>query len=269
MADCMMMLQEHQYLLRLQFLGFRYSGWQRQPGEKTVEGMLLKTLRFVLPGKKVKLLGAGRTDARVSAQAFAMQLLISGPPLSSEVVFLQEMNQNLPQDIRLLSVREVPMDFNVIRDATLKTYRYYFTFGDKPHPYCAPLLGYFPGHLDIDTMKNGATLFVGEHDFRTFIGSPGKETRTRRRVADCHLRQNDDLTASFFPEESFCLTVVGQGFGRYQVRRMMAALVALGRRTLTVQDLKGTLGAGNPIDLKEIAPASGLQLIEVQFGLDT
>ena len=264
-----MMLQKHQYLLRLQFLGFRYSGWQRQPGEKTVEGMLLKTLRFVLPGRKVKLLGAGRTDARVSAQGFALQLLIPGPPLPSQTGFLQEMNRNLPQDIRLLSVREVPMDFNVIRDASLKTYRYYFTFGDKPHPFCAPLLGYFPGPLDIETMKNGATLFVGEHDFRTFIGSPGTDARTRRRVTDCHLKENKDLTASFFPVESFCLTVVGQGFGRYQVRRMMAALVALGRQTLTEQDLKETLRSGNPIELKEIAPASGLQLIEVQFGLDT
>ena len=215
------------------------------------------------------MLGAGRTDARVSAQGFALQLLISGAPLPSQTGFLREMNRNLPQDIRLLSVREVPVGFNVIRDATQKTYRYYFTFGDKPHPFCAPLLGYFPGQLDIEAMKNGATLFVGEHDFRTFVGSPGKDTRTRRRVADCHLQENKELTASFFPGDSFCLTVVGQGFGRYQVRRMMAALVALGRRSLSEQDLKETLRTGNPIELKEIAPASGLQLIEVQFGTDT
>jgi len=264
----MNMHQKHHYLLRLQFLGFRFSGWQRQPGEKTVEGMLLKTLRFVLPGRKSKVLGAGRTDARVSALDFALQLLITGPPLSSQEVFLQEMNQNLPQDLRLLSVHKVPLDFNVIRDCTSKRYRYYFTFGDKPHPFCAPLLGYFPGPLDVESMKKGAALFVGDHDFRAFTGSPGEDTRTKRKVTKCHLQQNSDLTASFFPAQSYCLTVAGRGFGRYQVRRMMAALVALGRRTLTETELVASLKTGDPIDLKDIAPASGLQLMEVEFSLD-
>ena len=251
------MPQKHQYLLRLQFLGFRFSGWQRQPGEKTVEEMLLKTLRFVLPGTKAKVLGAGRTDARVSALDFALQLLITGPPLSSEMAFLEEMNRNLPQDIRLSSVRKVPLDFNAIRDCIRKVYRYYFAFGDKPHPFCAPLLGYFAGPLDIETMKKGAALFVGDHNFRAFTGSPGKDTRTRRKVTDCHLQHNSDLSASFFPGESYCLTAIGRGFGRYQVRRMMAALVALGRGALTEQDLIGSLQTGNHIDLKEIAPATG------------
>ena len=263
------MPQKHQYLLRLQFLGFRFSGWQRQPGEKTVEEMLLKTLRFVLPGLKTKLLGAGRTDARVSALDFAAQLLITGTALSSEAAFLQEMNRNLPQDLRLLSVRKVPLEFNVIRDCTGKVYRYYFAFGNKPHPYCAPLLGYFPGPLDIKAMKKGASLFVGDHEFRAFTVSPGKDTRTRRIVSDCRLQKNSDVTASFFPGESYFLTVAGQGFGRYQVRRMMAALVSLGRGALSEEDLIASLQTGNPIDLKEIAPASGLQLTKTKFSIDS
>jgi len=261
--------EKHQYLLKIEFLGFRFSGWQRQPGEKTVEEMLLKTLRFVLPGMNTKLLGAGRTDARVSAQGFALQLLVKGPPLESQTEFLVEMNRNLPPDIRLLSVRKVPLEFNVIRDCTGKEYRYYFTFGEKPHPFCAPFLGYFPGPLDTEIMKKGATLFVGDHDFRAFTGSPGRDTRTKRRVTNCHLEQNSELTASFFPGKSYCLTVGGLGFGRYQVRLMMAALVALGRGALTEHDLTESLKTGGPLGVKEIAPASGLQLTGVQFSIDS
>ena len=230
--------------------------------------MLLKTLRFVLPGRKVKVLGAGRTDARVSALDFALQLLITGPPLSSRKAFLQEMNQNLPQDLRLRSVHKVPPDFNVIRDCTGKRYRYYFTFGDKPHPFCAPLLGYFPGPLDIEAMKKGAALFVGDHDFRAFTGSPGEDSRTKRQVTSCLLQQNNELTASFFPAQSYSLTVAGRGFGRYQVRRMMAALVAMGRGLLTESDLTASLKTGAPIVLKDIAPGSGLQLMRVEFDLN-
>jgi len=261
--------EKHQYLLKIEFLGFRFSGWQRQPGEKTVEEMLLKTLRFVLPGMNTKLLGAGRTDARVSAQGFALQLLVKGPPLESQTEFLVEMNRNLPPDIRLLSVRKVPLEFNVIRDCTGKEYRYYFTFGEKPHPFCAPFLGYFPGPLDTEIMKKGATLFVGDHDFRAFTGSPGRDTRTKRRVTKCHLEQNSELTASFFPGKSYCLTVGGLGFGRYQVRLMMAALVALGRGALTEHDITESLKTGGPLGVKEIAPASGLQLTGVQFSIDS
>lgn len=263
------MRERQQYLLKIEFLGFRYSGWQRQPGTKTVEEMLRKTLRFVLPGRRVKLLGAGRTDARVSGRNFALQLLLSGPPLVSESGFLSEMNRNLPQDIRLSAVEQVPLEFNVIRDCTGKVYRYYFAFGDKPHPFCAPLLGYFPGELDLKAMEGGASLFVGEHDFRAFIGSPAKNTLTIRRVLECRLQPNKDLSASFFPRESYCLSVGGRGFGRYQVRRMMAALVALGRGALTEGEITHSLETGSSIDLKEIAPASGLQLVDVQFGLDT
>jgi tRNA pseudouridine38-40 synthase len=263
------MREKNQYLLRIEFLGFRFSGWQRQPEAKTVEDMLRKTLRFVLPDRKTRLLGAGRTDARVSARNFALQLLLSGAPLASLPEFLKEMNRNLPQDIRLCSVEKVPLEFNAIRDCSGKVYRYYFSFGEKPHPFCAPFLGFFPGALDLKAMEKGASLFVGEHDFKAFIGSPSKDAQTRRSVLDCHIMPNRDFSASFFPEKNYCLSVSGKGFGRYQVRLMMAALAALGRGEISESEIVESLKTGCPVDVKEIAPASGLQLFDVQFELDT
>ena len=55
------------YLVHIQYLGFRFHGWQRQPGVKTVESMVVKTLAFILGHEDFKILGAGRTDAMVSA----------------------------------------------------------------------------------------------------------------------------------------------------------------------------------------------------------
>lgn len=263
------MQEKHQYLLRIAFLGFRYSGWQHQPGTRTVEGMLRKTLHHVLPGRQVRFLGAGRTDARVSAADFAIQMLLTGEALPSESAFLEATDRNLPPDIRLSSIEKVPAGFNAIRDCRLKTYRYYFTWGPKPHPYCAPLLGYFPGELNLDLMQRAARQFEGEHDFRALLASPTARTRTRRLVACCRLRRNEELTASFFPPLTRVLEVAGQGFGRYQVRRMMAALVALGRGTLDLSALSHSLEHGSPLPLPEIAPASGLHLMEVQFDAET
>jgi tRNA pseudouridine38-40 synthase len=255
----------HQYVFRIGFLGFRYSGWQHQPAEKTVEGMMQKTMRFVMPGRKFKFLGAGRTDARVSAMDFAIQFILWGSPVESTGSLMAAVNANLPPDIRLNSLEAVPADFNAIRDSTRKTYQYYFATGPKPHPFCAPLLGYFPGPLDIQAMVRAAPLFKGTHDFSTFITRPAEATRRKRTVITCRMAENKTITASFFPEHSYFLEVIGSGFGRYQVRNMMAGLAALGRGEITENDLKSALKMGKPLSIRDIAPASGLHLVDTQF----
>ena len=257
---------KYHYLLRFCFLGFRFHGWQQQPGAKSVEGMILKTLGFVLPGRQVKLLGAGRTDARVSASDYAAQLILYGDhPLGALSGFVGEMNRNLPPDITLRSAVPVSEDFNVIRDSCWKTYRYYFAVGEKPHPFCAPFLGYFPGYPDIEVMKRGARCFEGVHNFRGFIAQPGPSSRMVREISSCRLFQNEALYAGFFPERTFCLEVTGPGFGRNQIRLMVGALVALGRGELSQSRLEEALSTGDPTGIKEIAPASGLHLSEVHF----
>ncbi|MGB5190339.1 tRNA pseudouridine synthase A [Robiginitalea sp.] len=261
----MTQLPNHYYLLRLCFLGFRFQGWQRQPGTKSVEGMVLKTLNFVLPGRSVKLLGAGRTDARVSAIDFGAQLVLKGRPLTDLDAFQKDINKNLPADIELVSVIPVSKDFNAIRDSTSKTYRYYFSFGTKPHPFCAPFLGYFPGFLDIERMKKAASAFVGTHNYQGFIVQPGPAAQLIRKITRCELSLNNELTASFFPEQTYYLDVAGPGFGRNQVRLMVAALVALGRGELLEESLKMALLTGTSTGVKQIAPSSGLHLLEVQM----
>ncbi len=227
--------------------------------------MVRKTLRFVLPGRKVGLLGAGRTDARVSAADFAIQLNLAGPALECPEAVRVALDENLPPDIAARSLQEVPPGFNAIRDAAHKVYRYYFTFGEKPHPFCAPLLGYFRDSLDVCAMERAASAFVGRHDFSAFITRPSATTLTRREVSACRIERNRELTASFFPEHTYFLQVEGQGFGRYQVRHMMAALVALGRGELTPGLLVHSLQTGDPLGIAEIAPSSGLQLMETRF----
>ena len=107
-------IEKHHYLLRLEFLGFRYSGWQQQPGVKTIEGMLRKTIRFVLPKRSVKLLGSGRTDAMVSAEDFAVQMIVKGKALQDLPLLAQTLNENLPPDIRLQYFEAVSPEFSFL-----------------------------------------------------------------------------------------------------------------------------------------------------------
>ena len=59
------------YLVNVQFLGYRFHGWQKQPNTKTVHLMIDRTLKYILGEQKFKTLGAGRTDAMVSANQAA------------------------------------------------------------------------------------------------------------------------------------------------------------------------------------------------------
>lgn len=253
------------YLIKIQYLGFRLHGWQRQPNFKTVEGLIKKTLKFVLPGKKIKILGSSRTDAMVSANESAFELFLFENPLEDLKVFLDLFNKNLPPDIRALSIEEVDNNFNIIQHPKKKEYLYLFSFGNKNHPFCAPLMANFYDVLDVDLMKQGAKLFEGNHFFGNYCVNPTASTKLYRTINSCSILENTTYTANFFPERSFILKVEGEGFLRYQIRLMMGSLVQLGKGEISLENIKISLQPENEMQMNYIAPASGLILNKIEF----
>ena len=251
------------YLVEFQFLGFRYHGWQKQPDVKTVQGMVDRTLRYVLEHDGFKTLGASRTDAMVSANHGAFELFVKEPLDTGWL--LDALNENLPQDIRVLGINAVGPEFNVIQSPKAKVYHYLFAYGDKPHPFCAPLMASFQGTLDIPLMQQGAACFEGEHNFQRFCWKPSPVTQLTRTVDICRVIKNEQITASFFPPETYLLEIGATGFLRHQVRLIMGALVALGRGTLTKADIEQALAAGGEDPLAPMSPASGLLLHRIDY----
>ena len=227
--------------------------------------MIDKTLRYVL-GKDIKFrsLGAGRTDAKVSAESTYFQLFIA-QKIQDESAFLEAFNFNLPQDIRAFHIREVATDFNIIQHSKEKEYRYLFTQGQKNHPFCAPLMTTFLEPLDVDKMMDAAPLFEGTHNFRAYCYQAKENGLFHRHIQHCSISKNDWLSANFFPENSYMLRVVGQGFGRNQIRLMMGALVKVGRNEFTADDIKASLKTDSTVVMDYIAPASGLILTSVKI----
>ena len=254
------------YLIHIQYLGFRFHGWQRQPGLKTVESMLIKTLEWILGDGKFKILGASRTDAMVSALHSAFCLSLEAE--TDIQVLVGDLNLNLPADIRILKGEPAPPGFNIINSPRTKTYHYYFSFGKKVHPFCAPFLSPFPGDLDIERMKEGALVFEGEHDFRPYCTQPREQTRVRRRILLSRIEENRDRDAGFFPGGSWVYKVRSKGFMRNQVRLMMGQLVALGRGQIGMPEFEKSLSGSRREPFKTIAPASGLVLHHIEFEHD-
>ena len=250
------------YLIKLQYLGFRYHGWQEQPDVLTLERMVSRTLAFVLGHKNFKLLASGRTDAKVSANVAYVELFLDNHPLAVDE-FLPVFNDNLPQDIRALSMEEVDKEFNIINAPKEKEYIYLFAHGAKNHPFAAPFMHTVKGNLDISVMKEAAQLFIGTYDFKNYAYKPNPETQTVITITDSEITKNTLYAATFFPDESFVFKVKGKGFKRHQIRLMMGTLFDVGEGKFDIEFIKNSLLPETRIKLERIAPASGLILNNV------
>lgn len=254
---------QHFYLIRIEFLGFRYHGWQKQPKYRSVQGMIDKTLLFIFQHEDFKTMGCGRTDAKVSANDFVFELFVNEPVNTKELLDL--LNTNLPSDVRAKSIKTVGADFNIIQSAKEKEYHYFFSFGAKSHPFNAPLIRDFGPHLDITVMQKGAALFLGENNFKRYASKPGENTVFERTILKSEIVVNTELTGSFVPEISYVYKVKSAGFLRYQVRLMVGALVDLGKGLMTLNEFKATLRNPDGEQIKHIAPSSGLVLHQVDI----
>ncbi|WP_445738060.1 tRNA pseudouridine synthase A [Mariniflexile sp.] len=259
-------MNKYFYLITIQYLGYRFHGWQKQPHVKTLHLMVDRTLNFILEGVYFKSLSSGRTDAMVSAECAAFELFLE-EPLEDTSAFLQLFNHNLPQDIRALSIQEVDSKFNIIHHSKIKEYNYLFTYGKKCHPFCAPIMTTILDDLDIEVMKQGAKLFEGPHYFKSYCFKPTDNGIYNRDILLCELVENTMYTANYFPEKSYILRVKGKGFMRNQIRLMMGTLIDLGKGKLDLETIKQSLKQNAFIKFEHIAPASGLILRNIDFEL--
>jgi tRNA pseudouridine38-40 synthase len=259
------LMKKYFYIIRLQFLGFRFHGWQRQEHHKTLQGHVEKTLRFVLGSGNAKVLGSGRTDARVSANNFPMELFAKNEIKDLEQ-FLIDFNLNLPNDIKALSIIETNDKFNIINNSKIKEYLYFFSFGTKNHPFAAPILTCFYEELDLDLMKKGAALFKGHHWFKHYCTKPTEFGNYNREIIVSEIVENTIYSANFFPKKTYVYRIKSRGFLRNQVRLIMGTLFRLGQGQISLEFIEKSLIEHN-IDrpLPFVAPASGLILYDVEF----
>jgi len=254
------------YVIKIQYLGFRLHGWQKQPSVKTVQQLIEKTLKFILGiDTKFRILGSSRTDAMVSATESAFELFLYDD-IKNKEDFFSSLNRNLPSDIRALSIKEVDASFNIIQHNKVKEYLYLFSTGEKNHPFVAPFMTHIFESLDLEKMKEGAKLFTGTHNFKHYAYKPTETTTFIRTIYSSEIALNTLFKANFFPETSYLLKVEGNGFLRHQIRLMMGALFNLGQGKITLQDIKDSLNPQLPSkEIAFVAPASGLILNKVNF----
>jgi tRNA pseudouridine38-40 synthase len=258
--------KKYYYLISFQYLGFRFHGWQKQlETYRTVQGMLERTIKFIIEHDNFKTLGASRTDAMVSAEKSLCKLTIDTELKETDEEFEHLLNKNLPADIKVLSFKETTKELLIITDSKMKQYHYYFCNEFKPSPFIAPFMTNFNEELDIEKMKIAAKMFEGEHNFSRYCYRPTEGKQYIRVIDKCEIVLNTEITASFFPEVTYLLNIEGKGFLRNQIRLMMGALVQVGTGKKSLESLEKSL-IGEEFQLvSSMAPASGLMLKEIDL----
>lgn len=222
-----------------------------------------RVIRYVLDHENFSILAAGRTDSGVSCEKGAFELFNIAPVDIEK--FIEEVNINLPDDIRIISGQKVGNKFNIIQDVIGKEYRYYFTHGEKPHPFTAGNMVWVHVELDINLMNEAASLFVGEHDFRRFC-TKGKNTDNyTRNIFEAEIIEANSFEGGYYSARVYCFRVKGSGFLMHQVRMMAGALFHIGQGNMDLVDIKEALVSKDYKPLAGKAPAHGLVLHEVKF----
>jgi tRNA pseudouridine38-40 synthase len=249
------------YRVTLAYDGTDFAGWQSQAAGRgrTVQGVLEEGLARLaggggLPGARVKVVAAGRTDAGVHAlgQVACFRLEREWPPAD----LVRALNGVLPVDARALRVAVVDEGFHARRSALSKVYRYTL----DTHPLQLPTRRLYAGHspfaLDRDKVAAVAALYLGRHDFASLASAGSSVTTTERTVRRSEARWEGD---------TLVYEVEADGFLRKMVRSMVGGLVAAGRGTHDLAAFTEALRARDRREWPPPAPARGLVLVRVNY----
>ncbi len=235
--------------------GAPFRGWQSQAGGGTIQDLLEKAFATVA-GEKIRVHGAGRTDAGVHALGQCAHADVPSGRLASGI-WQNALNASLPPPIRIVRASFAPRTFHARFSARGKIYRYRIASGPILLPFEIDRAWHVAGDLNDRALRAGAALFVGRHDFAGFAANRGKPPEsTTRTIRSVRVRRTRAATEIEFD---------GDGFLYKMVRLMMGAIVrtALGKET--VAEVRERLHAAVPGKARLAAPAGGLTLVRVRY----
>jgi len=205
-------------------------------------------------GKNIALIGAGRTDTRVHAEAQAANFKIdSALPLRN---IKRGLNSYLPKDIAILSADDARSSFHARFDAKQKLYRYTIINRKTRSPLLRRYAALISYDMDIGAMKKAAKYFVGKKDFKSFQASDKKSKDSVRNIKRLDIVSKPPMIEIY---------VQANGFLYNMVRNIAGTLIDVGRGRIRPDDVKAILSRRHRPAAGQTAPAKGLCLVKVIY----
>jgi tRNA pseudouridine38-40 synthase len=235
--------------------GTDFAGFQSQPQQRTVQGVLEAALGR-LAGSNVRVRGAGRTDAGVHALGQVVTLETHADPgaLHPDVV-LRAMPALLPKDVAVVDAQPAAEGFDARMSATSREYAYLLWCGDAPHPLYRKYATWPRASLDSCHMSIALQSIVGTHDFSSFA-----------RVRDDQSPERRIIEARAVADGPFVrVRVVGESFLHQMVRSIVGTALEIGTGRKPVSWMAEVLEARDRAVAGAVAPAQGLTLVNVAY----
>ena len=237
----------------LEYDGRAYSGWQFQPGLRTVQDVVQGALARVADSS-IDVVCAGRTDAGVHASAQVLHF--DSEAVRSERAWRLGANTYLPEDVSVLWVREVPLHFHARFSATARSYRYLILNRDSRPGLDTGRATWQRRPLDHERMHSSAQVLVGEHDFSAFRAVECQSRSPLRRVEEVSVRRTGDWVH---------LDITANAFLHHMVRNVAGLLMSVGEGESAPERVATVLASRDRRSNAATAPPDGLYLAAVRY----
>jgi tRNA pseudouridine38-40 synthase len=242
------------YKLLIEYDGTPFVGWQMQDAGPSVQGALMAAAAAFC-GERVKVQGAGRTDAGVHAlgQVAHVDLARDWDPDTVRDALTAQLR---PHPIAVLAAEQVPDTFDARFSARQRHYHYRIVNRRSDLALERGRAWRVPRRLDAAAMAAAAQGLVGRHDFTTF------------RHVDCQARspvKTLDRLDVVRTGEEVRIIACARSFLHSQVRSMVGALVFVGEGRWTADDLAVARDARDRSACAIVAPPEGLYLAKVDY----
>lgn len=231
--------------------GSGFNGYQRQPGQRTVQGEIEKALEKIAK-VPITIHSSGRTDAGVHANGQVFHFDTVGTMDGTR--YVRAFRSLLPDDIFIVDSCEVSPDFHARYHGKIKEYQYKLSLNTY-NPLRRNYVHFHRRQLNVEAMQEAIPHFLGTHDFTSFCGILD-DTDKVRTIFEAELTNDSgELTFRF----------VGNGFLRYMIRIMVGTLIQIGEGRKSPQDIPKILAGKNRGLAGLTAKPQGLYLEYVKY----
>ena len=242
------------YKIKIEYDGTPFVGWQFQKNGQSIQEVLQKAI-YSFSKEKVVITGAGRTDSGVHALA-----QIAHFDLKKKVErkkFLPALNQHIGNKfITILKINKINKKFHSRFDAKKRTYQYIIINRQSPLTLQKNKAWHIRKKLDVKSMKRGAQLLLGTHDFSTFRASTCGAKSPIKTMEKISIKKNKD---------KITLNFISKSFLQQQVRSMVGCIKYLGDGKWNVGEFKKSFKSKNRLKCAPPAPACGLYLVKIKY----
>ncbi len=244
--------------LLIEYKGTSYAGWQIQSSQRTIQEEITAAIEKTT-GRRVNLIGAGRTDAGVHALGQVANFRIDHelPPEK----YKDALNYYLDKEIRVRKSSEVPFAFHARFDAVRKRYRYLVAL--EQSALYRELRWEYPKVIEFEKLAEAAGYLVGDHDFSPFCVTASLKVSNRCKISRAIWRRMGPLLV---------FEITGNRFLHTMVRSLVGAMVNLGtvnqdknKQNLTLQQFRDILLTASAERVSFTAPPQGLYLVKISY----